>query len=134
MDAFTTLLCLCLFMFIINYQVPDFHTYTDAGARPLKGDKGKSYFGNTVLANTYTAATLVELQTPEGKDKFHIRWNIGIYCGHLNESGEILIGTPDGIMKVRTIKRQAGDKEKAMSAVQRASKESLKSFSPCHLR
>ena len=47
-----------------------------------------------------------------GKDKFHTRWNNGIYCGHLDESGEILIGTSSGMVKVRTIKWFASQEER----------------------
>ena len=44
---------------------------------------------------------------PRGKDKFKTRWDVGAYCGHMDETGEIIIGTSMGILKVRTIKRQS---------------------------
>ena len=55
------------------------------------------------LVNKYTTYNL----SPRRKDKFNTRWSIGTYSGHMDETGEIIIGTPEGMQKVRTIKRQA---------------------------
>ena len=41
-----------------------------------------------------------------GKDKFDTRWSEGIWLGIRDESGEILIGTDDGVVKARTFKRR----------------------------
>ena len=44
-----------------------------------------------------------------GKDKLNSRWSTGVWLGIREESGEVYIGTPDGVIKVRTIRRKAGD-------------------------
>ena len=42
-----------------------------------------------------------------GKDKFDSRWEKGIWLGIREESGENIIGTKDGVLKARSIKRHA---------------------------
>ena len=37
----------------------------------------------------------------EGKGKVEQRWRNGIFLGSRDESGEALIGTPEGVVKVR---------------------------------
>ena len=44
-----------------------------------------------------------------GVDKLNTRWGEGIWLGIREESGEILIGTLEGVIKVRTVRRKAGD-------------------------
>jgi hypothetical protein len=36
-----------------------------------------------------------------GKDKFEVRWDTGIWLGVADRSGETIIGTKDGVIKVR---------------------------------
>ncbi len=43
-----------------------------------------------------------------GKDKLNSRWGEGVWFGVREESGETLIGTREGVIKVRTIRRKAG--------------------------
>ena len=43
-----------------------------------------------------------------GKDKLNSRWGEGVWSGVREESGETLIGTREGVIKVRTIRRKAG--------------------------
>ena len=43
-----------------------------------------------------------------GKDKLHSRWGEGVWFGVREESGETLIGTREGVIKVRTFRRKAG--------------------------
>ena len=40
-----------------------------------------------------------------GKDKLLPRWEYGIWLGIRDESGEIIVGTPDGVVKARDFKR-----------------------------
>ena len=46
----------------------------------------------------------------KGKEKRRSRWDNGIWLGIRDESNEIFVGTPQGVLKVRTIRRRA-DKE-----------------------
>ena len=41
-----------------------------------------------------------------GKDKFDRRWEDGVWLGIVNESGENIIGTKEGCIKVRAVKRK----------------------------
>ena len=41
-----------------------------------------------------------------GKDKFDRRWEDGLWLGVVNESGENIIGTREGCVKVRAVKRK----------------------------
>ena len=44
-----------------------------------------------------------------GRDKLTSRWGTGVWLGVREESGEPLIGTAAGVIKVRSIRRKAGD-------------------------
>ena len=44
-----------------------------------------------------------------GKDKLDPRWEKGIWLGNRDRSGEAIIGTPDGCIKVRFIRRRPED-------------------------
>ena len=41
-----------------------------------------------------------------GKDKLDARWENGIWLGIRDRSGEIIVGTPEGCMKVRSVRRR----------------------------
>ena len=43
----------------------------------------------------------------KGKDRLNSRVNSGIYLGHLSDSGEAKIGTAQGVIRARTIRRKA---------------------------
>ena len=43
----------------------------------------------------------------KGQDKYLSRWGRGVWLGILERSGEVLIGTADGIVKARTVRRHA---------------------------
>ena len=47
----------------------------------------------------------------EGNDKADYRWGEGVYIGIRNRSEEYLIGTKEGVTKVRTVKRRATKEE-----------------------
>ena len=44
----------------------------------------------------------------KGKDKQDSRWKYGVWLGIKEESGEVIIGTPQGVTKAQTI-HQRGD-------------------------
>ena len=44
-----------------------------------------------------------------GKDKFDSKWEEGVWLGVVDSSGEKIIGTADGCIKVRSIKRKSGE-------------------------
>ena len=37
----------------------------------------------------------------KGRDKFNCRWEAGIWLGIRDETGEVIIGTPEGVVKAR---------------------------------
>ena len=41
-----------------------------------------------------------------GKDKMDVRWKEGVWLGNRERSGEAIIGTPDGCIKVRSLQRK----------------------------
>lgn len=42
----------------------------------------------------------------KGRDKLKVRWETGIFLGIRNSSNEVLIGTSEGVIKVRSIRRK----------------------------
>ena len=44
-------------------------------------------------------------QNSVGQDKFNTRWSEGIYLGVINDSGETIVGTEQGIVKARDFRR-----------------------------
>ena len=73
------------------------------GRTPYERIKGKSFkkelleFGESVLF--MKPMTL-------GRNKFEVRWDDGVWIGIRDESGEHLIGTPEGVIRVRTTRRK----------------------------
>ena len=47
-----------------------------------------------------------------GKEKIKTRWATGILLGIRDESNEVLIGTEEGVIKVRTIRRKGTHEER----------------------
>ena len=47
-----------------------------------------------------------------GKDKFSSRWETGFFFGIKEESGEVIIGTEEGVIKTRSFKRRGSDEER----------------------
>ena len=47
-----------------------------------------------------------------GTNKLDERWGTGIWCGVLEETGEYLIGTSQGIVKARTFRRMSADNDR----------------------
>jgi hypothetical protein len=68
-------------------------------------------FGESVL---YIRAESV------GKDKYNSRWEEGVFLGVREESGEIIVGTKEGVIKARAFRKKGSEKE-------RWSNESVKS-------
>ena len=58
-----------------------------------------------------------------GKDKLDVRWHSGIWLGSRERSGEPIIGTRDGCIKVRSVRRKqeserwSGEEWRAMKGV-----------------
>ena len=44
--------------------------------------------------------------------KYEARWSTGIWLGIREESGEVIIGTDEGVIKCRTIRRKSSDQER----------------------
>ena len=42
----------------------------------------------------------------KGLRKLSCRWDTGVWLGFRDESGEVFIGTPNGVIKVRTVRRK----------------------------
>ena len=47
-----------------------------------------------------------------GKKKFASRWETAIWLGIREESGEVIVGTSDGVIKVRTVRRKGSEEER----------------------
>ena len=71
--------------------------------------KGKK-FGGTVVE--FGEKILFLRAKSVGRDKFDSRWEDGIWLGIREESGEHIIGTKDGVLKARTIRRRATKEER----------------------
>ena len=48
----------------------------------------------------------------KGKDKFNSRWESGIWLGIREESGETFVGTKEGVIKVRTVRRKSSEQDR----------------------
>ena len=46
------------------------------------------------------------LPKSKGKDKMEDRWESGVRLGTKGDSGEVMIGTPDGVINVRSTRRK----------------------------
>ena len=59
--------------------------------------------------------------TSVGKNKADLRWEERVWLGTRDRSGEVLVGTSEGIIKVRTVRRNGNEgakwNEEAMSAM-----------------
>ena len=42
----------------------------------------------------------------KGLHKLSCRWDTGVWLGFRDESGEVFMGTPNGVIKVRTVRRK----------------------------
>ena len=47
-----------------------------------------------------------------GRDKLQCRWERGVWLGVRDETGEVVIGTPMGVVKARDFKRIATKEER----------------------
>ena len=48
----------------------------------------------------------------KGKDKFETRWSEGVWLGIADRTNEVIVGTSEGVIKARDIKRYSSEKEK----------------------
>ena len=48
----------------------------------------------------------------EGKDKGESRWREGIFLGIRGESGELIVGTNEGTVKARTLRRHGREEDR----------------------
>ena len=48
----------------------------------------------------------------KGVDKLNPRWEQGVWLGVRDESGEIIIGTPEGVVKARDFKRLPAESDR----------------------
>ena len=77
-----------------------FHVYKD-GKTAYENWKGRKFngqyreFGENVL---YLRAN------SKGKDKLDSRWDNGVWLGIADRTGEVIIGTKDGVIKARDIR------------------------------
>ena len=71
--------------------------------------KGKKFGGSIV---EFGESIMFLRSKSVGKDKYDSRWENGIWLGIREESGENIIGTKDGVLKARTIRRKATQDER----------------------
>ena len=71
--------------------------------------KGKK-FGGSVME--FGESIMFLRAKSVGKEKFDSRWEDGIWLGIREESGENIIGTRDGVLKARSIKRRGTHAER----------------------
>ena len=48
----------------------------------------------------------------KGRDKFENRWEEGVWLGIADRTNEVIIGTSEGVIKVRDIKRHSIEKDR----------------------
>ena len=81
----------------------------ESGRSPYEKWKGKSFkkelveFGERVM---YYKSGIT------GNRKMETRWESGIWLGLRDESNEALIGTPDGVIKARDVRRYGSEEER----------------------
>ena len=71
--------------------------------------KGKDF--NRVVCEFGECVIALKLDS-KGKEKSKVRWVQAVFLGIREESGEIIVGTPDGIIKARDFKRHASNEER----------------------
>jgi len=79
------------------------------GRTPYHIVKGRKF--NQVVAE-FGECTWYLKPKSEGKYKGDIRWEEGIWLGIRDRKGETLVGTANGIVKVRSTRRTCSDEEK----------------------
>ena len=47
-----------------------------------------------------------------GKDKYNSRWEEGVFLGVREESGEIIVGTKEGVIKARAFRKRGSEGER----------------------
>ena len=47
-----------------------------------------------------------------GKEKSKVRWFLGVFLGVREETGELIVGTPEGIVKARDFRRHGSSQDR----------------------
>jgi len=89
-----------------NDIVNRFHVYND-GKSAFENWKGRAFKGEY---REFGENVLYLSPGTRGKDKFEVRWQRGIWYGIADRTGESIIGTKDGVIKVRDT-RSLGEEE-----------------------
>jgi hypothetical protein len=74
------------------------------GKTAMERNKGKKA---TVMGVEFGEKVLYKKKAGQKMEKINPRWDLGIFVGVRNRSGEFMISTMDGIKKVRSIRRMA---------------------------
>ena len=45
------------------------------------------------------------MEKEKGRNKFEVKWDIGLWLGHARDTNEVLIGTAEGVIKACACKR-----------------------------
>ena len=76
------------------------HVYKD-GKTAFENWKGRQFRGQY---REFGEGVLYMRPNSKGQDKFDVRWETGIWMGIADRTGEIIIGTKDGVVKARDIR------------------------------
>ena len=89
-------------------SITRYHVYED-GSTGYRNWKGKP-FGKEVIE--FGECVLYLKPGSKGKDKFDPRWEDGIWLGIADRTNEVIVGTSEGVIKVRDIRRKGTNKER----------------------
>ena len=67
---------------------------------------------HSVFVGTDAGHVLNYALKSKGHSKLRTRWGSGLWLGVRDESGETLIGTDDGVIRCRTVRRKGSDEER----------------------
>jgi len=76
-----------------------------SGKTPYQSRRGKAY--QTPFTPLFEKVLFKVLS----EDKFQERWSDGIYVGRIDQTDEVIVATPDGITRSRSLKRLEPDKQ-----------------------
>ncbi len=90
-------------------QVINRHRIGEDGLTRHRRLKGKNF--DKEVAEIGESVWFLYLKS-KGRNKMRSRWSSGLWLGIRDESGEAIIGTDEGVMKCRTIKRKGTREER----------------------